>query len=185
MDTGLFGRACQRLERQVLQKGWRPELIIGIAEGGAVVARNIFPGRPHATAHCHRSGTGHKKRASTLMRLIRRCPLWMRDLMRMAEARLLSRRREHAVTEPVLSPEACEAISKAVFILIVDDACDSGCTLRAVYDKVMSLCQERVIVKTAVLTVTTDNPVISPDYALYRNKTLIRFPWSMDMPHKN
>lgn len=181
MDQGLFERSCQRLEHLVSQQGWRPDLVVGIASGGAVVAANMFRGRRHATVECHRAGTGDKRRSPRLMSLIRRSPLWLRDLLRMAEARVLGARRRHEVTEPVVPPEAAEAIGKAVFILIVDDACDSGATLRAVRDRIQSLCQERVILKTAVITVTTDNPAIRPDYALYRDKTLIRFPWSMDM----
>ena len=73
------------------------------------------------------------------------------------------------------------AIAIVVFILIVDDACDSGSTLRAVMDAVRKISPERVVIKTAVITTTTYRPVVSPDFSLYRNRTLIRFPWSKDM----
>ena len=32
----------------------------------------------------------------------------------------------------------------------------------------------------AVVTVTSVKPLIMPDYFLYNNRTLVRFPWSID-----
>ena len=36
-------------------------------------------------------------------------------------------------------------------------------------------------VRSAVITVTTDNHSAEPDYALWRDHTLVRFPWSQRM----
>lgn len=64
-------------------------------------------------------------------------------------------------------------------ILIVDDAVDSGATLLAVVEAVR-IDMPGAEVRSAVITQTTPSPVITPDYTLYNNRTLIRFPWSMD-----
>ena len=64
-------------------------------------------------------------------------------------------------------------------ILIVDDAVDSGKTLKTIVDEVRKKYLTAEI-KTAVITVTTKQPIILPDYYLFYNHTLIRFPWSAD-----
>lgn len=181
MNDDMFVRACQRLEHQVLLNGWTPDAVIGIANGGAIVARNMFVGAAHVVADCHREGTAVKDRHPRLMALVRRSPLWLKNGLRIIESRFLGTRREHKVTEPIFADGAAETLAKAVFILIVDDACDSGSTLRAVIDAVSKMCPERVVIKTAVITTTTANPIVTPDFTLYHNRTLIRFPWSKDM----
>ena len=181
MNDDMLARACQRLERLVLQHGWKPDAVVGIASGGAVVARRMFVGVPHAVVDCRRPGSGTKDRYPRLMAAVRRSPLWVRDGLRMLEAWALGRKSEHEVTEPQFADGAAQTLADAVFILIVDDACDSGSTLRAVMDAVRKISPERVVIKTAVITTTTYRPVVSPDFSLYRNRTLIRFPWSKDM----
>lgn len=180
MNDDMLARACQRLERLVLRNGWKPDAVVGIARGGAVVAQRMFVGVPHAVADCHRQGTDVKDRHPRLMAIVRRSPLWVRNGLRMLESLMLGARREHKVTEPRLSDGAAEALANAVFILIVDDACDSGSTLRAVSEAVAKVCSAKVVIKSAVITTTTPRPVVNPDFSLYRNRTLIRFPWSKD-----
>lgn len=79
----------------------------------------------------------------------------------------------------LLSKSVREVVSKAGRILIVDDAVDSGATLLRVAETLRSASPEAQIA-SAVITVTTRNPAIKPDYTLYNDRTLIRFPWSAD-----
>ena len=69
-------------------------------------------------------------------------------------------------------------------ILIIDDAIDSGDTLSAIVETLKKT-NPKAKVATAVLTETTKNPAIRADYTLYRNQTLIRFPWSNDYRKKH
>jgi hypoxanthine phosphoribosyltransferase len=64
-------------------------------------------------------------------------------------------------------------------LLIVDDAVDTGATLSQVIDAVRRHAPSGSRVRSAVITVTTDWPLIRPDFTLF-NRQLCRFPWSMD-----
>lgn len=161
-----FAEACRGLE--AMAASFRPDLILGIANGGVRVAEQMFAAVPHASVSCRRAGTQSKDRHAWAFGLIRRMPMFMRDWLRIAEARMLRGRAKS--TEPRLDAD----ISAAQRILVVDDAVDSGTTLAAVCE----LLRGKTFA-TAVITVTTPKPKASPTFALYRN-TLIRFPWSKD-----
>ena len=62
---------------------------------------------------------------------------------------------------------------------MVDDAVDSGVTLAAVLDLLRDTCRRDIRFRSAVITVTLDNPMTEPDYTLYRGVPC-RFPWSFD-----
>jgi hypoxanthine phosphoribosyltransferase len=61
----------------------------------------------------------------------------------------------------------------------VDDAVDTGTTLSVVMDAVRRHAPQAAKIRSAAITVTTERPLISPDYALYYRQ-LCRFPWSLD-----
>ena len=64
-------------------------------------------------------------------------------------------------------------------ILVIDDAIDSGDTLFAIATTLKDMNPDARI-DIAVMTETTRHPRIRANYTLYRNRTLIRFPWSND-----
>lgn len=64
-------------------------------------------------------------------------------------------------------------------LLVVDDAVDSGVTLATVLNVLRALCPAGTEIRSAVVTVTLDGPLIQPDFALHRG-ILCRFPWSFD-----
>lgn len=68
-------------------------------------------------------------------------------------------------------------------VLIVDDAIDTGATLKLVKDKILEK-YPKTIVRIAVITVTSNRPLIDADYCIYHNRTLVRFPWSNDVKKK-
>ncbi len=79
-------------------------------------------------------------------------------------------------------PEGLERLlreEKTPNILIIDDAIDSGDTLFAIAET-LKKANGKATLRIAVMTETTEQPRIRADYSLYRNKTLIRFPWSND-----
>jgi hypoxanthine phosphoribosyltransferase len=63
-------------------------------------------------------------------------------------------------------------------ILIVDDAIDTGSTMKLIIDSIKDSNPES-IVKTAVIVRTNHNSIVVPDYLIFKN-ILIRFPWSLD-----
>ena len=178
LDSRRFAVACRMLAEVVEGEKFMPELMVGIRTGGEYVAREMlgeFPEARLAVVELQRPSTRHKGLVAGLLPLL---PARVLDFMRMAEARLLAFRPRRRVGR-VEIPEEITALG-ARRILVVDDAVDSGVTLEAIVSSLREACPS-AHVRSAVITVTTSRPVISPDYALYRNKTLIRFPWSMDV----
>ncbi|MDE6062026.1 MAG: hypothetical protein K2G00_04610 [Duncaniella sp.] len=189
LDNARFREACRMLAREVVDSGFRPDIIVGIRTGGEYVAREMLPAFPEARlalGRLQRPSTSHK---SLLRPLLRRLPRRLLDIMRMAEARLLALRPSRPLPKVDLGDDIRALLPAKV--LVVDDAVDSGVTLAAIAGALRAESGERMAesggwreegqVRSAVITVTTSRPAINPDYALYRHHTLIRFPWSMDM----
>ena len=167
----IFAHECHRLERRVAPA---PDLVVGIASGGEHVARQIFPTVAHASVTCRRPSTAIKAAIGPVFSLVRILPRAMRDGLRMMEARRLrggSRREAPHVDIPE------EALS-ARDILVVDDAVDSGTTMRAVV-QALRKANPAARIRTAAIVVTMPEPQIWPDTVLFTN-VLIRFPWARD-----
>lgn len=177
LDPAAFDAACLRLEADAAAAGV-PDLVVGIATGGDRVAARMFVEVPHVSVSLRRPSTPRKERAGALFGLLRRMPRRVADLLRMAEARILVSRPAR-VLPLTLPPDVSAAIAGARRVLVVDDAVDSGATLRAVLDAVGSVAGDREV-RSAALTVTTRHPLATPDHALWREGVLIRFPWSKD-----
>jgi len=64
-------------------------------------------------------------------------------------------------------------------VLLVDDAIDTGATI---HQARLQLLEQfpNIILRVAVITVTTPHPICDADFFLYHNRTLCRFPWSND-----
>ncbi len=185
-----FAAECGRLGREALKSG-PYDLIVGIRTGGARVADAVCS-RTEALGAVARHDV-RLQRASTPARTgaakgwLCRLPRPLLDLLRMAES-LWDARHAHQEEDverararleiPTECLKAMEA-DRPRSILVIDDAVDSGVTLSATVDALRELCPEARIV-TAVLTVTRPDAIISPDIALHRDRTLIRFPWSND-----
>lgn len=175
LDKTKFDRACITL--QDLARDFRPDLIVGIATGGVEVANRIFKDIPHCNIYCSRVSTKIKSRHKFIFKIIRQLPIKIRNVMRMTEAIILRKNSKSA--EPVISEISRKLISESRHILLVDDAIDSGHTMQKVISAINEIEGDREM-KTAVITVTTRNPLVTPDFYLYNNITLIRFPWAKD-----
>lgn len=190
----------------VERAGYIPDCILSIRSGGTYVAREIYPHIPHQEVTLRRRSTGAKRSrgGQLLAMLLRHLPHRLTDRLRIMESRLLRknfRRRystrdsvEEAVTEARGRIEGMTATLTQRYrrILVVDDAVDSGLTLAAVLATLHAAAatesgDTRPEIRSAVITVTTPDPVIRPDFYLYPHLspaddslTLIRFPWAAD-----
>lgn len=192
-----FTGHCHRLE--TLSQGFHPDLIVTIATGGDFVGAEMFKAIPHVSVRLQRPSTAKKR--GLMMNLIRHLPRFLKDRLRIAESIYLSRKRSSSMESSTISKEESanlitesvkDAVADAQRILIVDDAVDSGVTLSKVVEALKGIRAEADSnsqhdeadrsrkIATAVITVTTGNPVIQPTYTLYNDRTLIRFPWSAD-----
>lgn len=171
---------CQRLEHLVAD--YDPDLVVAVARGGVYVAEHMFRQSHHVTVDCQRQTTAVKRRLHALFAVVRLLPLWLRNRLRMAEARRLSRKHTGQPASVTLDSEVTAAVQRARRVLVVDDAIDSGATMAGVLNAISAISGPDNKVRTAVITVTTRQPLVTPDYAIYGDgDVLVRFPWSEDM----
>lgn len=171
-----FINHCRSLEEAVMAD-FSPDLVAAIATGGSFVAEQMFHDIPRITIMARRPSTDSKEQLGIAMRIIRALPESLRNCIRIAEARVLRWRGPRTSFDPASID--IEGLRNHGRILVVDDAVDSGATLRAVLGALRKVVPGADI-RSAVLTVTTTNPVVRPDFTIYNNHTLLRFPWSKD-----
>lgn len=186
-------RELKKLATQLLDlmvaDGFSPDVLIGIANGGAHVVGALPNDRyiNQFTCRLQRPSTAFKDRASIGQRIVGALPYRVTDLLRVAEDRLAQR---GSVTLPVAPPSLDESLriaARAICedglrnIAVVDDAVDSGGTLVRVVGALRELLPPDADVRTAVITRTRrpDQTLLEPDYFLFES-TLCRFHWAPD-----
>ena len=115
-------------------------------------------------------------------------PIFLLDWMRMLEAVILEQKakRKNPKREGVISfPQDVDSLLKSELknVLLIDDAIDSGATLHLLKEY-LEKHYANIVVKIAVITVTTPNPIVDADYFLFHDRVLVRFPWSNDVKMK-
>lgn len=176
LDTDGLAASGARLQ-MLVGETYNPDLVVGIARGGAYVAQNMFAAVRHVSVTCRRPSSSRKDSHGALLALVRRLPLWMRDTMRRIEARWLAGNGDPG-REVTAGADVWQTVAGAGCILVVDDAVDSGHSLKAVVEEIRRR-NPSAEIRSAVVTVTTVAPVMPPDYTLY-SQILLRFPWSGD-----
>lgn len=176
-----FKSACHSLQKTVARSGFKFDTLVGIASGGDYVA-NQFDSPNIFSVAMRRPSTASKQGIASL--ILPYLPAFLCRWLRIAEAKWLqwrnSRRPANQIPDCNISPFLAKHLESPRNVLIVDDAVDSGITLKAVYDAIKKRSPKSTIM-TAAITQTQRNPVAKPDFALFRNETLIRFPWAKDM----
>lgn len=175
-------KTCRELAYKYKESFPLPDIVVGIRNGGWYVANNMLPClKPAALgAVIQKRRTSSMKGKLTGM-ILRHLPEAATNRLRIIEHRILTKNipLPDDIPLPDLNIDLPQDTGEIRRILIVDDAVDSGRTLWIAKEVLQRRFPEADI-HTAVLTVTTTNPVIRPDVALYRNGTLIRFPWAAD-----
>lgn len=179
LNKEAFALACRKLRAMVTDSGFQPEMVVAIATGGVYVAEAMGYADVE-TVKLQRAGTATKR--TLLDRILKQLPGCVTDRLRMLEARLLECREkgEKQLAEVTLSESMRAGLEQhPESILVIDDAVDSGRTLLAVVETLKEALPD-ADVRSAIITVTRSSAVIKPDYTLYADHTLIRFPWSGD-----
>jgi len=167
--------------------------VVGVASAGIPIAKlfcdavessvNVSVG----SVQCQRPSTQLKKEAGMKSKLMllafRLAPYYVLDNLRKIEHFVLSRRKGVSSTREVTGASvdwtACIAADR---VLVIDDAIDSGVSMKTVLEYLT----KRIAVDTLdsfAVVATQAEPVIEADYTLYEN-ILIRFPWSLDYHKK-
>jgi hypoxanthine phosphoribosyltransferase len=190
LDRRRFDDACAELMRHVTDDHC-PDAIIGIRTGGLVVAeamaKAVGGDVTVLAVTCRRPSSRHKPTSSAVRRAVAHLPRPLLDQLRVIEHAVLTRKPaaaphgDYQFDEDELHDlDAWMAGSgQRPSLLIVDDAVDSGTTLSVVLGAVRQRAPRAATIRSAAITVTTERPLASPDYALY-HRQLCRFPWSLD-----
>ncbi|WP_313375573.1 phosphoribosyltransferase family protein [Chishuiella sp.] len=167
-------------------------LVIGIKEGGMPLAEMVVEKLQTYTSQkvdligvlCQRSSTKNKRNKRNkiiLEKSLNLLPESLLNKLRIIEHSFLINKRD--LHREVHIPEDID-YTKYNKILIVDDAVDSGATLKKVLDGVNKNINSEVDITTLSVVVTDTKASIIPDYYLYSD-VLIRFPWSIDGQKSN
>jgi len=180
LDNDAFTDACRLLEAKVVESGFYPDMVVSIRSGGMFVGNKMFTDIRHRSTLLQRPSTAGKKRF--VAAIVRNLPRFVQNSLRIVEARVLGRKKARRISggdRPQIHIPFGPS-ERARKILVVDDAVDSGYTLSHVLDAFKAVLPVGAEVRSAVITVTTDDPLVMPDFYLYNDKTLVRFPWAMD-----
>lgn len=175
LNLEAYIQTCLKLQQMVEADGFIPDIVIGIPTGGNRVIENCFDHYTKTSVTLIRPPKGRVKKI--LKRGLSLLPIALLDKLRIFEAKHLVKRKNHMSSTFIQLPEIAPGTNK---ILIVDDAVDSGATIKAVKN---AFCTKypNIDIRIAALTVTGINVVANPDYTIYNDMTLIRSPWSVDM----
>lgn len=188
LDNKEFDEHSELLAKAVATDGRHFDAIVGVKRGGSVVCdvfcRNFPRDFYGMRTDVWKQRSSTKRKGGRVGAILKRLPYLLLNLMRMGESEMLSLRHRFSNYHPSLVeiPEGLKGLLKTLKtpeILVIDDAIDSGDTLYAVVQTLKKV-NPSVKVKVAVITVTTKSPRIFPDYYIYNNRTLVRFPWSND-----
>ena len=188
---------AEELEAHAARLAWeveesssiRYDAIVAVRRGGSYVCdafcrhfpKDRYGGRYDVSLQRPSTKLKERRTGKTLKRL----PYPLLDAMRKIESEILAllrRIKGPAAAPQVEMPEGLVAtltLNALPKILLIDDAIDSGDTLRAITETLKKTNPDTET-DIAVVTETTNRPCIRANYTLYRNRTLIRFPWASD-----
>ena len=187
-----FKKSCRELSETVVNE-YRPDVVIGVLTGGGYVGREVSHHMKASFNHLYteiriqRKNT-EKKEKGIVHKTLQSLPYFILNWLRMAEmlyedvkAKKINPKREGTVVFP--NEVNCCLESGGKKVLIVDDAIDTGATLKLVREAILENFPDTTV-KIAVVTVTSNHTLIDADYFLFHDRTLVRFPWSNDVKTK-
>lgn len=161
-----------RLFREIERSGYEPQHVLYIERAGLFIAHEIANHFECTISgiYANRSGTTLKSKVKIILRYL---PKNVTDILRNMEERsgIHGAMKERRVYVERNHPP------KGKNILIVDDAVDTGNSLMAVINFLVSKGYNEQQIKTAVLTTTRNTSQYRADMSLYDHMSFA-FPWS-------
>ncbi|MDH5386871.1 MAG: phosphoribosyltransferase family protein [Gammaproteobacteria bacterium] len=188
LNKSEFEQACDSLAVKLAESGDITALI-GVRSGGATVAKLVFGylekqggNLEYFEAGASRYATAAKKTRSIKI-LFKFLPRFILDWLRIVEHYIVTLRMklsDDVERDVRLDSRLVDYLAnlESGRIIIIDDAIDSGATVKILLDELCAI-NPLLEYKIAVLVVTKNVPLVYPDFCLYKN-VLLRFPWSSD-----
>lgn len=184
-----FSEAVCQLEKKIIESTFNPDLVIGIPSGGKFVVQEmnlLEPINGYFYIVKRRPSSKNKKKLG-IGNFLPFIPRSINNKIRLVESFLLEcsfNKKRPAMIDEISLPieidkDLVDVIKKSNEILIVDDAIDSGKTIKSVVDTVYYY-SSGALVRTAVINTTFENPLMLPDWSLY-TRTIVRYPWASDV----
>lgn len=188
LDESEFEKDCKSLAVKISESG-DVIALIGVRTGGATVAKSIFSylEKQGSDLEYYEAGASRyatsAKNSNGVKSFFRYVPMLFLDWLRVVEHYIVNLRMtlsDNAERSVSLDNQLVDYLANLDDgrLFIIDDAIDSGATVKTLIDEI-NLLNPELEVKVAVLVVTQKKPLVSPDIFLYQN-VLIRFPWSSD-----
>ena len=170
--------AAAALRQQVDAAGFEPTCLVYLETGGRLLAAELSKQFNVGVVplSIHRHGMEFKIR---LARLLVRLPTPVKNALRQWEVRQAWRRQGRQRD----SGEIARVDLTGARVLIVDDAVDTGFSVRTARNWAIAMGAKPAEIKIAALTVTMDLGKGLPDFALYYQ--ICRFPWSSDSAERD
>lgn len=189
VDHSELRELCTALAAEVVD--FNPDLVVGIATGGADIARHVAEmlGSPRVVVvRSQRPGTKVKQNP-LLSKALRSLPERVAYLARWLEVEHREgsfyvtnparRRALHSLGNAIEHPgRLIRAATGAHRVLVVDDTVDSGVTLIGVMTAVRAIAPDAEV-RSAVVATTWRRPPIDPDYVIHE-RLMLRLPSSFD-----
>lgn len=183
-----FEKACALLAAKIPDAGELTALV-GVRSGGVRVAKIIFDVLVKQNDNLKyyevgaSRGTTPAKKSYIAKVLFKYMPYLFLDALRLSEHYYVSLKLKFSSDTNrsiCLDDDLVDYLSHASAgkLVVIDDALDSGATVKELLDKFLSINPD-IKYNVAVLVVTQKKPLIHPDLSLYQN-VLLRFPWSGD-----
>lgn len=169
-------RICAQLAERIRSDGFAPSIILYVETAGWPITLHMkehFPVPLHGV-RAERRGKRLKRSAAGLLRFL---PRSVKHALRAAELRLNI---HELFSGRSASMEQMELATKR--ILVVDDAVDTGNTIREVVELLIGRGARRENIRIAAITQTLSMPVARPDFVVY--DSICSFPWSPDHPER-
>ncbi|MBN1567877.1 MAG: hypothetical protein JXA73_08510 [Acidobacteria bacterium] len=160
---------AEQIASRINECGMQVDIVVWIESGGRLLGQMLGDclGVPVVGVSVSKRKSRYR---SALIPIFRWAPRGILSMARWLDVALRTRKERALYVSGTLPPYAqC--------ILVVDDAVDSGNTLKAVVNWCKGILGDGGLVRSAVITTTSSCPAFSPDISLYNE--ICSFPWSL------
>lgn len=169
-------KQCADLASLIIEDGYKPDYILYIERAGKIIGQMLSK-----ELNCPYEGVWvlkEKRKFREILRpVLRFLPKNFVSILRSAQKHYRENIQSHKRDVRYAQSNKLAGFK----VLIVDDAVDTGSSIKALIQFLESANSDILAVKSAVITTVTKKPLYTPDYSLYKNKCFI-FPWSVDSP---